>query len=179
MSRKGDPVLGFNFTLSMADTASTSAFLQATLGKPPQGGFTECSGLEVAMPAESYSEGGNNGTILKFRGRASWSNIRLRRGVVTSADLWRWHNDFIEGGGKRRDGVITLLDERGRSVRVWRFRRGLPVRWQGPAMNAMQGQVAVEEIEIAHEGLRQTGAGSGSLVDSISSVGRSVGNLFG
>jgi phage tail-like protein len=172
MTRIGDPVLGFNFTISMADTASAGAFIQATFGRPPQGGFCECAGLEVAIPVESYAEGGNNGTMLKFRGRASWSNIRLKRGVVTSADLWRWHNDFIEGGGTRRDGVITLLDEQAKSVRVWRFRRGLPVRWQGPAMNAMQAQVAVEEIEIAHEGLRQTGAGSGNLAETIS-------NLFG
>lgn len=170
MTRANDPVLGFNFTITMADTASAGAFIQATFGKPPQGGFAECSGLEVAIPAESFAEGGNNGTVLKFRGRATWSNIRLKRGIVSSADLWRWHNDFVEGGGKRRDGVISLLDETGRSVRVWRFRRGLPVRWQGPAMNAMQGQVAVEEIEIAHEGLRQTGAGSGSLVDTVSKL---------
>jgi phage tail-like protein len=172
MIRPGDPVLGFNFTISMADTASAGAFVQAAFGRPPQGGFAECSGLEVAIPAESYAEGGNNGTLLKFRGRATWTNLRLKRGVVTSADLWRWHNDFIEGGGTRRDGVITLLDERGGSVRAWRFFRALPVGWRGPAMNAMQAQVAVEEIEIAHEGLRQTGAGSGSLADT-------VANLFG
>lgn len=162
-----EPVLGFNFTISLVETASGGAFLQAAIGIPPQGGFSECSGLELTMQPETYAEGGNNGALLKFRGRASWSNIRLKRGVVTSAELWRWHNDYVEGGGKRRDGVISLLDETGKTVRVWRFRRGLPVRWAGPAMNAMQSQVAIEEIEIAHEGLRQTGAGSGSLADTV------------
>jgi phage tail-like protein len=161
------PALGFNFTVSLVETASPGAFLQATIGLPPQGGFSECSGLELTLQPETYAEGGNNGALLKFRGRASWSNIRLRRGVVTSADLWRWHNDYVEGAGKRRDGVISLLDETGATVRVWRFRRALPVRWAGPAMNAMQAQVAVEEIELAHEGLRQTGAGSGSLADTV------------
>jgi phage tail-like protein len=164
------PVLGYNFTVSLVPTASAGAFLQATIGVPPQGGFSECTGLELTMQPESYAEGGNNGALLKFRGRASWSNIRLKRGVVTSADLWRWHNDFVEGGGKRRDGVISLLDETGGTIRVWRFRRGLPVRWAGPAMNAMQAQVAIEEIEIAHEGLRQTGAGSGSLADTVANL---------
>ena len=172
MTAKLRPVIGFNFTISLADTMSAGAFVQAAIGRPPQGGFSECSGLEVTIPAETYPEGGNNGTLLKFAGRASWANIRLKRGVVTTADLWRWHNDYIEGNGKRRDGVISLLDERGKTVRVWRFRRGLPVRWAGPAMNAMQAQVAVEEIEIAHEGLRQTGAGSGSLADTVANIFR-------
>jgi phage tail-like protein len=170
MTRSNDPVLGFNFSISLVETASSGAFLQAAVGLPPQGGFSECSGLEVSIPAETYAEGGNNGTLLKFAGRASWSNLKLKRGVITAATLWKWHQDYLEGHGKRRDGVITLLDERGKSVRVWRFRRGLPVRWAGPAMNALRAEVAVEEIEIAHEGLRQTGAGSGSLADTISNL---------
>ena len=97
MTAKQNPVLGFNFTISLVETASAGAFIQATVSLPPQGGFSECSGLEVTISPESYPEGGNNGTLLKFTNRASWSNIRLRRGVVTSPDLWRWHLDYIEG----------------------------------------------------------------------------------
>lgn len=170
MSRQNDPALGFNFSISLVESASVGSFIQAAVGRPPAGGFSECSGLEVTIPAETYAEGGNNGTLLKFGGRAAWSNIRLKRGVVTSADLWRWHYDYVEGKGRRRDGVITLLDERGESVRVWRFVRGLPVRWAGPALDALQSHVAIEEIEIAHEGLRQTGAGSGSLADTVANL---------
>jgi phage tail-like protein len=162
-----DPVLGFNFTVSLVETGSASAAVQVTVGLPPKAGFSECSGLEVSLQPETYPEGGNNGILLKFPGRAMWSNIRLKRGIVTSDDLWRWHLDFIEGHGKRRDGVITLQDEQGNSVRSWRFRRGLPVRWVGPALNAQSSQIAVEEIEIAHEGIRQTGAGGGSVLDSL------------
>ncbi|MDJ0628970.1 MAG: phage tail protein [Rhodobacter sp.] len=168
--RDGDPALAHNFTVSFTESAGAGALIQLAVGTPPQAGFAECSGLEVSIPAETYGEGGNNGTTLKFVGRANWTNLKLRKGVVTSADLWRWHQDFIEGAGKRRDGVISLLDDRGDTVRVWRFVRGLPVRWAGPAMDAGQSQVAFEEIEIAHEGLRQTGAGSGSLVDTVSNL---------
>ncbi|WP_420013421.1 phage tail protein [Tateyamaria sp.] len=167
---KGNPALGHNFTITFSKSGSVGALITLSVGTPPEGGFAECSGLEVGIPAESYAEGGNNGTTLKFVGRPNWTNIKLRRGVVTSADLWRWHQDFIEGKGKRRDGVISLLDDQGETVRVWRFVRGLPVRWTGPTMHASQSQVAVEEIEIAHEGLRQTGAGSGSGVDTVANL---------
>jgi phage tail-like protein len=171
MSRNNDPVLGFNFSLSMVETGSPGAIVQAAIGRPPQGGFSECTGLEMTIPAETYAEGGNNGTLLKFTGRAAWSNIKLKRGVVASADLWRWHYDYVEGRGRRRDGVIQLLDERGKAVRSWCFVQGLPVRWAGPSLDATQAHVAIEEIEIAHQGLRQTASG-GALLDSI-------GNLFG
>jgi len=166
-----DPVLGFNFSVSLVETASAGATIQATLGVAPrQAGFSECSGLEVALQPETYAEGGNNGAMLKFTGRATWTNIRLKRGIVTTADLWQWHYDYLEGHGKRRDGVITLQDERGKAVRSWRFKRGLPVRWVGPSLNAIQSQVAVEEIEIAHEGIRATGAGGGNLVSAVSNL---------
>lgn len=164
------PIRTFNFTISTVESASAGAFVTAVFGKPPQGGFSECSGLDLTMTPESYAEGGNNGGALKFLGRASWANIVLKRGVAPSPDLWRWHQDYLEGKGKRRDGVILLLDDNGETVRTWRFRRGLPVSWSGPAMNAMQSQVAVEKIEIAHEGLTQTGAGSASLVDAVSNL---------
>lgn len=165
-----DPVLGFNFTVNLVETGSVGATIQATVGLPPQAGFAECSGLELTLQPETYAEGGNNGAMLKFAGRAAWSNIRLKRGVVSAAHLWQWHYDFIEGRGKRRDGVITLQDERGRAVRSWRFRRGLPVRWVGPSLNAMQSQIAVEEIEIAHEGIRATGAGGSSVLSAVTNV---------
>ena len=164
-----DPVKGYNLTISLVDSASTAATIQLTVGLPPQGGFSECSGIELTMQPEEYHEGGNNGTVLKFPSRASWSNLRLRRGIVTSPDLWQWHSDFVDGHGKRRDGVITLTDEQGNSIRSWRFRRGLPVKWSGPALNALQSQVAVEEIEIAHEGLRESGSDS---------LGAAITNLF-
>jgi phage tail-like protein len=164
-----DPILGFNFSVSLVESAGPGAFLQLTVGMPPQGGFSEVSGLDLTIQAEEYREGGNNGTVLKFPGRAQWSNLKLRHGLVSNTDLWDWHQQFLDGHGKRRDGVVTLLDESGSPVRSWRFVRGLPVRWVGPAMNAREAQVAIEEIEIAHEGLTQTG-GDGSLAGALKSL---------
>ena len=164
------PVRNFNFTISTVESASPGAFISIVAGKPPQGGFSECAGLDLTMTPETYAEGGNNAGVLKFLGRATWSNIVLKRGIAPSPDLWRWHQDYLEGKGKRRDGVINLLDDNGATVRSWRFRRGLPVAWAGPTLNAAQSQIAIEKIEIAHEGLTQTA--NESLVDTLA-------NMFG
>ena len=127
-------------------------------------GFSECSGLEMSMQPEEYKEGGNNAAVLKFPSRVTWGNLTLRRGLGTSTDLWDWHYGFVEGHGKRRDGVIVLLDEARRPARMWCFRRGLPVKYSGLQFNATQNAVAIEAIEIAHEGIFQLpGAGGGAI----------------
>lgn len=154
-----DPVLGHNFVISLIDTSSTlnvlgslalSAIFDVALG-----GFTECSGLEMSMQPEEYKEGGRNGTVLKFPSRVTWSNITLKKGVGATTALWDWHYGFVEGRGKRRDGVIVLLNDLHIPNNIWYFRRGLPVKYTGPTMNASQNSVAIESIEIAHEGIYQ------------------------
>ena len=154
-----DPVLAQNFAVSLLD--STSALSPAA---PPAlagildaaaGGFAECAGLELTMQPEEYKEGGNNGGVLKFVGRATWANVTLKRGVARGSELWDWHFGFLEGRGRRRDGVIVLLDASRAPVQAWYFRRGLPVKYSGPSLNASQNAVAIESIEIAHEGIHQ------------------------
>jgi len=159
-----DPVMSFNFAISMVEASTSVSSILTTVATGIQnvalGGFSECSGLEVRMEPESYSEGGNNKTVLKFASRVSWTNIKLKRGVTLSDDLWNWHYSFVQGKGKRRNGVIALLNSLHIPIKVWYFERGLPVRWTGPSLNASTSQVAVEELEIAHEGLRQFALGS-------------------
>ena len=120
------------------------------------GGFSECSGLEMSLDVEEYQEGGNNGRVHKFPTRVTWSNIRLRRGVSISDDLWNWHYAFVEGKGQRRDGIITLQNDMHIPFKVWHFYGGLPVRWIGPSLDAAQSQIAIEELEIVHQGIRLT-----------------------
>ena len=156
---RSDPLLNCNFVVSLLDTSSTLAILGSALKSAVAdvalGGFSECSGLEMSMKIEEYNEGGNNGSALKFPGRVSHGNLTLKKGQGTSSALWDWHYGFVTGQGKRRDGVVTLLDARQLPNNVWYFRRGLPVKYSGPSMNASQSQVAIESIEIAHEGLWQ------------------------
>jgi phage tail-like protein len=127
---------------------------------------------------DEWREGGRNDAVLRFPGRVTHPNIRLRRGLAVSDDLWNWHESYLHGRGKRRDGVVELLDDTGEAVRIWRFRRGLPVRWVGPAFNATQSAVAIEELEIAHEGLfTQAGGLLGDVAATLGSVVESLGGL--
>src|SRR6185437_11910426 len=117
---------------------------------------------ETTMQVEEYREGGRNNTVLQFPTRVSYAHIRLRRGAALTDDLWNWYYDFVQGKGKRRDGVIVLQDEQHNPVKTWQFTRGMPVKWTGPVLNAGQATVAIEELEIAHEGLKIS-AGTNAL----------------
>jgi phage tail-like protein len=167
--KRVDPVKGYNFLITLVDSSSLLTVTLSGIQNAAVGGFSECSGLEMALQVEEYREGGNNGTVLKFPTRTTWGNIRLRRGVVASDDLWKWHYSFVEGKGTRRDGTIILQNDAHQPVRVWNFTRGLPVKWTGPAMNATQGQVAVEELEIAHEGVKLSSPAA-ALANAIKSL---------
>lgn len=148
-----DPYRAFNFLITLIDTSSVLSAVVSAIGSVAQGGFSECSGLEIGLDIEEYKEGGNNGVVLRFPTRMKATNLRLKRGVALSDDLWMWHYGLAIGRVRRRDGIVVLQDEQHNPVKVWSFSRGLPVKWTGPVMNATQNQVAIEEIEIAHEGL--------------------------
>ncbi|HWX65692.1 MAG TPA: phage tail protein [Rhodanobacter sp.] len=176
MSRN-DPLLNHNFLISLIDTSSLLSVIGTIASKvldSAVGGFSECTGIEMAMAPEEYKEGGRNGGLLKFPTRVTWSNLTLKRGLANSTELWDWHYGFAIGEGQRRDGMITLLDEQRSTRCIWYFTRGLPIKYTGPALNATQNNVAIETIEIAHEGLYQVG-GLGTISGAIGAIAGLVG----
>ena len=156
---RGDPVLNHNFVISLIDSSSTLAIVKSAalsgILDVAVGGFSECSGLEMSLKVEEYREGGRNSTVLKFPTRVEWSNITLKKGIGSGTDLWDWHYGFVEGRGKRRDGIITLLTDLHIPHNIWYFLHGLPVKYTGPSLSATQNNVAIEAIEITHEGIYQ------------------------
>lgn len=151
---RSDPYRAFNFLIRLVDSGGTPGGTTQSQQGSPAGGFSECSGIEMSLDVEEYKEGGNNGCSLQFPTRVKLTHLRLKRGLALSDDLWNWHYSFVQGQVVRRDGVVSLLDEQQNPVKTWSFRRGLPVKWSGPSLNAMTNQVAIEELEIAHEGLK-------------------------
>jgi len=176
-----DPLLGHNFSVSLTDSSASgttggfTSFVLSSAGISTGAGFSEISGLEMTMDVEEYQAGGQNGAVLKFPGRLKWSNLVLKRGVIPvrdyddRSDLWTWLQTFIDGKGTRKDGTITLLDETMTPQLVWGWRRGLPLKWTGATMNATQSQIAIEQIDISHEGLylMQGGGALGAAIGSI------------
>ena len=181
LGQRADPAPGFNFLISLIDSpedeeplAAGLSTLSSALGGKPLAGFSECSGLDMTLQLEDYNEGGRNSAPLRFPTRTTWGNITLRRGVSLSTDLWDWALAFATGNGVRKDGMITLQDAARRPHTVWTFRRGLPARWIGPTLNAARSEVAIEAIEIAHEGLIQ----SSSFAQGFA-AGEAIADLFG
>jgi len=185
IDQRNDPLLGYNFLVSITDSQpSVSSVLAGIVvsltGAQATAGFSEISGLEATMEIENYDEGGNNGGTLHFPGRVKWSNLVFKRGVLAqrditdTSDFWTWLQGFLDGQGVRKDGTISLLDETGSPALVWGWVRGLPMRWTGATMNAQQSQIAIEQLEIAHEGLTLIQGGS-SLGAAIVGAAVSIG----
>jgi phage tail-like protein len=171
ISERRDPPLNHNFVVSLLDTSSVLSTMLDLAGLTVAGGFSECTGLEMAMQPDEYKEGGHNSAVLRFPNRVTWSNITLKKGAGLGTALWDWHYGFVIGAGSRRDGVITLLDAARAPVSVWHFRRGLPVKYSAPQLNATQNTAAIETIEIAHEGILMVpGFGAGGVLGAIAGV---------
>jgi len=132
-----------------------------------EGGFQECTGLDVEMDVQELVEGGRNDGVIQRVGRGKYTNIVLKRGMFVDGDagtasdvIWGWLQGILSGVRPvpRYDGVIELLDGQGEAggsvLATWTFDRGLPAKVAGPALNAKTGDVAIEELHIAHEGLR-------------------------
>ncbi|MBB5157037.1 phage tail protein [Saccharopolyspora phatthalungensis] len=121
----------------------------------PVGGFSECGGLRLRTEIQDFIEGGLNTHVHKLPVRVTQSDITLRRGVADRV-LWDWYAELTAGTVRRRGGAILVRDASGSNVVAeWRFQRALPVTWIGPELDAAQSRVAVETIELAHEGLER------------------------
>jgi phage tail-like protein len=167
MALRFDPLPAFNFLITLLDTSSTFSTL-TSVASLVLGGFSECSGLESTLETFDYLEGGVNDRVHRFPTRFSYSNIVLKRGVGFSEDLWLWHQEFVEGKGKRRDGLIILQNDLKVPIKIWTFSRGLPMKWSGPTFNATASEVSIESLEIAHEKLELT-LSPGAVLNQITS----------
>lgn len=143
----------FNFAVTLTQAGGSGSFTD--------GAFAEVSGLQVEVDVKEFYEGGSNDRVVQRIGRGKYpQKLVLKRGMFSpgsgvDTDLWQWLQDIIAGVRpiRRYDGTIDVLDGARNVVANWGFRRGLPARIVGPTLNAKSGEVALEELHIAHEGL--------------------------
>jgi phage tail-like protein len=147
--------------MAKAKEPRLGSFFRVTLGgKDSIGVFREVSGLssETELIEQSEVDARGQAFVRMLPGARKWGDITLKRGVDNNLDLWKWRQQAEEEGpdAARVDGTIELLDAQGRPVATYTFRRGWPSKYQGPDLNAASSDVAIESIEITHEGLERT-----------------------
>ncbi len=118
-------------------------------------GFSEVSGLDVSVEAIEYRDGASpEYHKIKMPGLQSFSNITMKRGIFKGDnDFYNWWNTVALNTIERRDIIISLLDEAHAPVVVWKIKNAWPLKVQSTDLNATGNDVAIETIEIAHEGL--------------------------
>ena len=106
------------------------------------------------MEVKTIREGGNNGKQIRLSGPISYGNLTLKRGMTANFDLWDWFNKTAADPSLRADAEVVLLAADGKTERA-RFilSRCVPVKLKAPALNAKDGMVAIEEMQIAYESL--------------------------
>lgn len=116
-------------------------------------GFHEVSGLTTETDAIDYRNGDEENIVRKLPGLKKVTPIVLKRGYTDSIELWEWRKKVLDGKTERQSGSVVLLDEARQPVLRWNFREGWPSKWEGPSLNAKNNEVAIETLEIQHEGL--------------------------
>ena len=114
--------------------------------------FRMVSGLAAEAEVIEYRELGGPRSI-KLPGRLRYPNVTLRRGLTTSRELWDWWETVRDGTLQRRTVLIALLDDSGQPVLRWTLREAWPVKWELSELDASKNEVAIESLELAHEGL--------------------------
>jgi len=138
-TNRNDPYGQFNFVIEIDGVT--------------RAGFSEITGLTTDTNVIEYRDGDELNTVRKLPGLVKYTNIVCKRGFTQDVSLWTWRKNVLDGTTKRTNGTIRLLDEQRNTALTWNFTAGWPVKWEGPALNGKTSEVAVEVLEIVHEGL--------------------------
>ncbi len=119
------------------------------------GAFAECTGLEATMEPKVIKAGGANYGPVQRPGPVTFATVILKRGMTSNRDLFKWFQ-LVNGGSYayRLSAEIEMRDADGDTVVTWGLDRCLPVKFKAADLNAKGGDVGIEELHLAHEGLR-------------------------
>jgi phage tail-like protein len=139
-TRRSDPFGSFRFLVEMESLVV--------------GGFSEVTGLGIEAETEEYREGGINDFVHNLYKGAKYPRLVLKRGVTNSDTLWKWQTQIRDGEVARHTVHVILLGETGEREWDWRLVGAYPVKWSGPDFKADGSVVAVEALELVHNGVR-------------------------
>ena len=116
-------------------------------------GFSEVGGLGAEIVPVEYRQGNEPAIVRKTPGLQKYSNVTLKHGITGDLRLWNWMKQGLYGQVQRSNVTIVMLDEAQRPVMTFKLRDAWPVKYVGPALDASSSTVAIETIELCHEGL--------------------------
>jgi phage tail-like protein len=118
-------------------------------------GFSEVTGLNIEIQPIEYRHGlSPEYSPTKMPGLKKFGNITLKRGVFKGDNKYHdWLNTTKLNNIERRDITISLLDEEHAPVMVWKVNNAWPTKITSPDLKATGNEVAIEQLEIAHEGI--------------------------
>lgn len=154
------------------------------------GAFSEASGLNAHIEVETYQEGGNNIAPLRFPKWGKYDSVVLKRGITPRTSLWDWHTQITSGGDPilRKSGLIILFDKGNGfdtadtagllriPLAAWYIDNAFPEKITGPTLDAKSNTVAVEAVELVHEGLSRV---SLAMIPGAADVVAGAGGLLG
>jgi len=143
--QRNDPYSSYNFLVTVNGISND--------GSLPGASFSEVSGLEFEIGTTEYRNGSEDITPRMMPGLVKYTKIVLKRGATGDVIFWNWIQEGVQGSINRADGSIVLLDENRSEVMRWNFRRGWPSKYTAPSFNAANNEIAMETLEICHEGL--------------------------
>lgn len=140
------PFTAFNFSIEITKADNAKPLCSAA--------FAECDGLEMTMDVKTIREGGNNGQQVRLTGPLNMGTLTLKRGMTANFDLWNWFGDTLKTPGLRANVDVVLLAANGQDERArFKLMRCLPIKLKAPPLNAKDGIVAIEELQLAYESL--------------------------
>jgi phage tail-like protein len=138
--QRNDPYRGYNFVLEIDNV--------------PKGAFSEVGGLTADGDSVDYREGTDmQPNVRKLTGLRKFVNLTLKRGYTQDRALWQWYVNIMNGVDDRRNVTIVLLNERREAVLRWHAENAWINKIEGPALKASSNDVAMESLELVHEGL--------------------------
>ncbi len=116
--------------------------------------FSEVSGLKVQHEVIEYRSGASpDYSTIKIPGLKKYSNIVLKRGVVSNDnEFYNWLKT-VGITAERRDLTISVLNHEHEPIVVWRIRNAWPIRLEFGELNAIKSEILIESLELAHDGL--------------------------
>ncbi|MDT3671276.1 MAG: phage tail protein [Aromatoleum sp.] len=138
--QRNDPVRGYNFSLEIDNVS--------------RGAFSEVGGLTADGDSVDYREGTDlQSNVRKLMGLRKYTNITLKRGYTQDKELWQWYVNIMNGIPDRRNVTIVLMNEARQPVLRWHAENAWINKIEGPALKASSNDVAMESLELVHEGL--------------------------